>query len=638
MKRLMTQLIDWFLYTVLSEKRRESLANLFSKRQKDFIKHFTQHGKRHQQKQLIKTIKDNLYSLGMRQEALAELQMIVKTSNDNYLQRLAAWELTLWHVNKLTETGANKALQYINIAANKERDPEQLRRMCIIEVECLARLNRTKEACERLTQFMQTSNHPDLYLARANLETDISKKLEWINKVYDHFNVQPMTFKSLTEPIYDDLIMAKTDERIYEGPKVSIIMPCYNAVDGVKTAIDSLLSQTWQNIELLLVDDQSTDHTLQVLESYAKKDVRIKVFSTPENSGPYIARNIALQHATGEFVTVNDADDWSHEKKIETQVYHLLNHPNIMANTSAHARLTEDLHIYRRGTPGRYIFPNMSSIMFRREPVVEKLGYWDSVRFAADGEFKRRLIREFGEESVVDLNSAPLSLPRQTVSSLTGSSAFGYNGFFMGVRKEYVESLEYFHEQSENLYYPYPLTKRPFPVPEPMWPIREQTTEGTRKFYQVIAADFRQSNRALLQFLQTNKKQLGLVQLYTYDLKLPLAISEDVRSQIDGEKIQMLVYGEKITSDILTIIDYDLLLAEQIYVPDIKPTQLQIILTKIPDETFVEMEKHVRTVFPHVGTIQWLPLHEDVRQQIKENLSKEYIQPLAKENWVMLDE
>src|SRR5699024_3143580 len=109
-----------------------------------------------------------------------------------------------------------------------------------------------------------------------------------------------------------------------------------------------------------------------------------------------------------EFVTVNDADDWSHVEKLEIQVKYLINHPSIIANTSEHARLTEgDLKLYRRGTPGRYIFPNMSSFMFRRQEVLDELGYWDSVRFAADGEFKRRLIRVFGTQAIVDVKTGP---------------------------------------------------------------------------------------------------------------------------------------------------------------------------------------------------------------------------------------
>src|SRR5690625_6834464 len=75
----------------------------------------------------------------------------------------------------------------------------------------------------------------------------------------------------------------------------------------------------------------------------------------------------------------------------------------LVANTTQQARATEELKFFRRGKPGEYIFANMSSLMFRRKPVMEKLGYWDSVRFGADGEFKKRLKIVFGDESVIDL-------------------------------------------------------------------------------------------------------------------------------------------------------------------------------------------------------------------------------------------
>lgn len=638
-KRLITQLIDWILYTVLSEKNRQTIANLFSDRQKEFIKRFTQHGKRHQQKHYIKHIKDNLYSLGLRKQALKEFERILTSADDAYLIRLAAWELVLWHVNKLTKQGAEQALTYIRQAREGERDPDQLRRICIIEVECLARLDRIQDAKQTLENFMAEATHPDLYFARANLEENIADRLTWMNKVYEHYSVNPITFTSLNEPHYDLLTMKEREKPKDEQAKVSIIMPCYNAEDGVQTAINSLLAQTWQNIELLLVDDQSTDNTLQVIKNYAKKDNRIKVFSTEENSGPYIARNIALQQATGEFITINDADDWSHEKKIETQVRHLLENDRIIANTSSHARLTEDLHIYRRGTPGRYMFPNMSSIMFRREQVMEKLGYWDSVRFAADGEFKRRLLQAFGDQSFIDLDTAPLSLPRQTVSSLTGSSAFGYNGFFMGVRKEYVESLEYFHEQTDSLYYPFPSSKRPFPVPEPMWPRRKVHNNGTRHIHHVVAADYRQTTgtyeRAFQQLFTKTTDSLGLVQLYAYDLSLPLEIEPTIREKIDGEQCQMLVYGEEITSDILTIIDYDILSVEQIYIPKIEPKTIQIVLTNIPKQSITDMEQQVQKTLATDLPIDWIPLSRDIRTQLEKTLSTTEITSLAKEDWVM---
>src|SRR5699024_8306697 len=90
-----------------------------------------------------------------------------------------------------------------------------------------------------------------------------------------------------------------------------------------------------------------------------------------------------------------------------------------------------------------------------------------------------------------ELSTGPLSFPRQSLSSLTGSSVFCSSGFFMGARKEYVESFTYFHQQSDTLYYGFPEQERPFPVPEPMWLRREDKQSGRRHFDVVIGTDFR---------------------------------------------------------------------------------------------------------------------------------------------------
>ena len=639
LKKIITNMIDWFLYSVLSEKQKEKLTNLFSEEQKEWIKRFTQYGKKHAQKAKVKKIKDNLYSLGLTDEALAEFKHIFEHDKDKYLKRLVAWELTLWYTNQYTETGAKRALEYIEYAKLGEKDVDQLRRIAIIEAECLARIGKKEEARTVLEKNLQQRIHPDVYLAIANLEDSIEERLYWINKVYSHFNLNPITFSNLTNPHYDGLQMEQWSSKKHENSKVSVILPAYNAEEGVQIAIESILSQTWQNLELIIVDDCSTDNTFQVVKAYEEKDERVKVFSTPQNSGPYVARNIALQHATGDFVTVNDADDWSHEKKIEVQVTHLLENPSIIANTSAHARLTEeDLLLYRRGTPGRYIFPNMSSMMFRRKPVVEKLGYWDSVRFAADGEFKRRVIKTFGKDKYVDLDSGPLSLPRQSVSSLTGSSAFGYNGFFMGARKEYVESLEFYHENNE-LYYPYPLTERLFPVPEPMWPQKEEKTDGKRVFDVVIAADFRTVTSEDDLEVQEIKKQLsrlnggriGLVQLNQFDLSLPIHISPIVRALIDGENLQMLVYGEKIDTEKLLIMDYNLIGKQQQYVPIIHPNEVEVMM-KHREEDVKAMNEKVNELFQVQAKI--LPLNKNVRATLEE----EELAVISRKDWVVSDE
>lgn len=643
----MINIIDWFLYTLLSEKQKEKLANLFSDKQKERIKQITKYGKKHTQKRKVKQIKDHLYTLGFSQTALTQLKDLYETEKDNYMKRLIAWELTLWYANKYTEEDAKQALLFLDGAKCGEKDRHQLRRITIIEAECLERVNDREQAQQILQARLKVEEHWDLYLALANLEQSVERRLHWINKVYEYYDLNPITFSTFENPTYDDLTMKETDKRKAKDEKVTVILPAYNAEEGIQIAVESILAQTWENLELIIVDDCSTDHTLQVIKRYEEHDERVKVFSTPANSGPYIARNIALQHATGTFITVNDADDWSHEKKIEIQVNHLLEHPEIIANTSAHARLTEDLRLYRRGTPGRYIFPNMSSIMFRRKPVMEKLGYWDSVRFAADGEFKRRLTKVFGKESFIDLSSGPLSLPRQSISSLTSSSAFGYNGFFMGVRKEYVESLEYFHEKHDDLYYTYPISERLFPVPEPMWPQREEKQAGKRYFDIVIASDFRKVKSEFAKEIKIIKQiqaknpayRIGLVQMYHYDLNVPLEISPYIRKLINGRGLQMLVFGEKIDTENLVLMDYNVIRNEQKYIPTIDPENVTIVVQDYGFEGTFHMDQvqaRVKQLVGKQGTLY--PVNESIRKKLIKELDGQESNFITDEAWVFSDE
>lgn len=638
-KKGITNIVDWLLYSVLSENQKESIKNIFSEKQKERLKKITQYGRKHKQKKAVKQLKDHLYTLGFRDRALTKLTSWYENEKDAYVKRMLAWELVLWFANQQTEAGSKKALTYLPDVKQGEKDQNQLRRIAVIEAECLSDINNIESAQQVLEESLEKAIHPDLYLAMANLETTLEQRLFWINKAYEYYQLNKITFKKLEHATYDDMIMKETTEPISEAGKVSVILPAFKAEIGISIAIESILSQTWGNLELLIVDDCSPDQTYKVMEQYAEKDRRIKLFKTPQNSGPYVARNIALKAATGEFVTVNDADDWSHEKKIETQVRHLINNKDIIANTSEHSRLTEELTLYRRGTPGKYIFPNMSSTMFRREPVMEKLGYWDSVRFAADGEFKRRLLKAFGKEAFVDLPSGPLSLPRQAVSSLTSSSAFGYNGFFMGVRKEYVEALEHHHAQAETLQYDFPQGKRPFPVPEPMWPEREEKQEGSRAFDIVLVSDFRQSNYEvyIIQKLKNNnpKARIGLVQMYHFDLSLPLELATPVRDLIDGENVQMLVYGEKIVTDKMFIIDSNVFYMDQLYIPEIKTKQIDIFIENdLKDSEYLSSK--LETLYQRKATL--IPLNREVRNKlISTDLVKSYF-TLTEEDWVKNNE
>ena len=100
-----------------------------------------------------------------------------------------------------------------------------------------------------------------------------------------------------------------------EAPLVSVIVPVYNTAPWLRRCLDSICAQTYRNLEILCVNDGSTDNSAEILAEYAAKDSRIKVF-TQENAGLSAARNTALEHATGEWVTGVDSDDY-----LEPDVY-----------------------------------------------------------------------------------------------------------------------------------------------------------------------------------------------------------------------------------------------------------------------------------------------------------------------------
>jgi glycosyltransferase involved in cell wall biosynthesis len=99
-------------------------------------------------------------------------------------------------------------------------------------------------------------------------------------------------------------------------PRVSVIIPSYNAAAHLRRAVDSVLAQTWHSLELLVVDDGSTDDTRAALHAYGD---RLRLLSQA-NGGPAAARNHGLREAAGEYVAFLDADDWWEAGKLAEQV------------------------------------------------------------------------------------------------------------------------------------------------------------------------------------------------------------------------------------------------------------------------------------------------------------------------------
>lgn len=102
-------------------------------------------------------------------------------------------------------------------------------------------------------------------------------------------------------------------------PKLSVIMPVYNAEKYLEESVRSVLGQSFTDFELILVDDKSTDTSGQIADRLSHQDRRIKVFHLPENKGPGIARNVALDYADGDYCTFVDSDD-----KIHPDMYRIM--------------------------------------------------------------------------------------------------------------------------------------------------------------------------------------------------------------------------------------------------------------------------------------------------------------------------
>lgn len=143
-------------------------------------------------------------------------------------------------------------------------------------------------------------------------------------------------------------------------------MPVYNSEMYLKESLDSILNQTYENIEVICVDDGSEDHSLDILNYYVKKDSRVRVY-TQDNKGPSAARNRALDNAEGEYISFVDSDDFLQlnayeilvECALQKQSWDLIIYgANIVGSGDKYfeEKLTTSFKMYENCTPGSVVF------------------------------------------------------------------------------------------------------------------------------------------------------------------------------------------------------------------------------------------------------------------------------------------
>lgn len=300
-------------------------------------------------------------------------------------------------------------------------------------------------------------------------------RLQQINTLFQDANLCPVALKDPSQPLSLDNLTPEQGgvarlPATTLAELVSVVVPVFNAEAHLTTALRSLAEQSYSNIEVIVVDDASTDSSLAVAQAFSQQDSRFRVIAQTSNQGAYAARNRGLAASKGAFITVHDSDDWSHPQKLEKQVSGLVEHPELMACSSHMVRCSDKLLFtrWRLEEKDGWVYRNTSSLMLRRE-VVETLGYWDKVRCSADTEYLHRIRAVFGNKAFGEVyKGVPLAFCREQPGSLSQTSATHLITQFNGVRHDYMQAASAWHAQAKNasdLYLPACPSSRPFVSP-----------------------------------------------------------------------------------------------------------------------------------------------------------------------------
>ncbi|APX26359.1 glycosyltransferase family 2 protein [Salipiger profundus] len=502
----------------------------------------------------IEILTGRLTTLGVTVPPLNELAWLARTAPDPVVRATAGAEVALWHLREGGEPALRSAQASIARAQAEPGLPDALAgRLTLMEMLALHALSGlepgARDRARAILERAQAGNRlsADLLLAWANLQDDPGERLFWVNQALAEAGIPPLALREGEGALYDRLTSAVPLPPVEEGPKVSVLLAAHDAARTLPTALRALAEQTWRNLEILVIDDASRDDTAAIAEAAAEADPRIRVLRLEANVGAYRARNAGLEAATGDYVTVHDADDWTHPERIERQVRLLEARPELVGCLSQMVRGGEDLRITRLRANGRLALYNMASFLFRRAPVRERLGCWDTVRFGADSELVRRCRKVFGAAAVAEMETGPLTIQRDGGDAITENPVTGIQGFYYGARFEYFDAQGHHHRSGGALRYTGDPDARPFAVPALMTD-PDRLEAGI--FDAIYVGDFRLETPELQAMLaeiaarRARGERVGIVPYYDVELDTGrLELCDSLRAQVDGETLVVLVYG-----------------------------------------------------------------------------------------------
>jgi len=533
---------------------------------------------------------------GFAPQARAELEMLAGVPGQprrrgitKAKQAGAAWALARWHAADGDHARALTALTRL-----RELDAEMARgmRVLLLESDALRRQGAGAKARALLARAQARRRaDPDLKLAMANSylpspgqaaepEAD-AIRLDWINQVYRDAGLAEIALRDPAAGLRIDNLVARgpVPAPVWDGPppRVSVILPVYKAEATLPFALESLRAQSWDALEILVVDDASPDGTVAVAEGFAARDPRIRVLRQPENRGGYAARNAGWLAATGDFITTHDADDWSHPQKIARQMEFLRDHPEAPVCFSDWVRATPELGfgwLYRASA--RFAGKSMSSILIPR-PLMERLGGWDVARVGGDTDLLRRIQMLAGDPDLSPqaCRGAPLAFALHAETSLTRQSATHARTMLYGPRREYAEAGDHWRRTRPD---PAalrmdptagPETPRPFPAPLALL----GRSAETRDLDLLVVTDFAMKGGSFVSTLNTIEAavragmRVGVFHWRRYDLDITKPIDPRLRRLAQAGELVVVSAGETVRAGTV-VFGYPVILAQ---VPDPLP-------------------------------------------------------------------
>lgn len=428
----------------------------------------------------------NLFSSlwgGQSSAALSALASIQQDSSQpGNVRARAAWEQARWysHVGNHERAFqlASQVLEY-DPAWRLHKGRLLLIANCAVQgVGCKA------SALDLLNEYLsQSADDYDVMLFAANL---CEQPLEAVNRIFAKEQLSAVYLRDERAPL--SLLNIDAKPRDYEsGPKVSVIVPMFNAERTVVAALASLVCQSWRNLEILVVDDKSQDNSFDLVTAFAADHPQVRVLQMDQNSGSYACRNFALRFVTGDFVTTHDADDWSHPDKIRCQMQALTHSSSAMGVMTDWVRCSANFTFTQNWRPSETVIHESHSSFLCRKEVFERLKGWDEVRVSGDTEFIWRMQAEFGTDSLISARKGvPLAFALDDDSSLTRHKYTHVRTVNFGLRYLYRESCLYWHSQATNLALKTSTDNRPFYAPKLM--LRHATPHDTYDF--LVVADF----------------------------------------------------------------------------------------------------------------------------------------------------